>query len=71
VNSIVRVTQRLYILQDWNYKGHLVVKSDCIQLTDRLNSIGISTEWLTSTGLWVHPATVKSRQPVRAAYTFI
>ena len=25
VNSIVRVTQRLYILQDWNYKGHLVV----------------------------------------------
>jgi TPR repeat protein len=25
VNSIVRVTQRLYILQDWNHKGHLVV----------------------------------------------
>ena len=71
VNSIVRVTQRLYILQDWNYKGHLVVKSNCIQLIDRLNSIGISTEWLTSTGLWVHPAIVKSRQPVRAAYTSI
>src|SRR5579859_2181271 len=25
LNSVVRVTQRLYVLQDWNYKGHLVV----------------------------------------------
>jgi hypothetical protein len=25
VNSIVRVTDRLYILQDWNYNGHLKV----------------------------------------------
>ena len=25
LNSIVRVTQRLYIVQEWNYKGHLVV----------------------------------------------
>ena len=25
-NSIVRVTERLYILQDWNYKGQLKVK---------------------------------------------
>ena len=26
LNSIVRVTERLYILQDWNYKGQLKVK---------------------------------------------
>jgi hypothetical protein len=32
VNSIVRVTKRLYVLQDWDYKGHLVVYSDCMPL---------------------------------------
>ena len=32
VNSIVRVTDRLYILQDWNNKGYLKVKSQFIIL---------------------------------------
>jgi hypothetical protein len=33
LNSIVRVTERLFILQEWDYKGHLKVKTQCTRLT--------------------------------------
>jgi hypothetical protein len=32
VNSIVQVTERLYVLQDWNHKGHLKVINQWIML---------------------------------------
>jgi hypothetical protein len=51
VNSIVRVTERLYILQDWNNKGYLKVTSQSNNPDLRRNaSTGMFTEWSIPTG---------------------
>ena len=51
LNNIVRVTERLYIRQDWGYKGHLKVTIQCTRLASKTRQYRHVYRMIDSDGL--------------------